>query len=58
MKITIKREKYENKKVYYAFNLIDICFINTFQVVSLTITICNLLIQFLHIKKRYNERNN
>jgi len=52
MKITIKCEKYENKKVYYAFNLIDICFINTFQVVSLTITICNLLIQFLHIKKK------
>jgi len=53
MKIIIKREKYENKKVYYAFNLIDICFINTFQVTSLNITICNLLIKFHYTKKRY-----
>lgn len=53
MKIIAKIEKYQNRKVYYAFNLIDICFINTFQVIKLSITICNMLIQFHHTKKRY-----
>lgn len=52
MKLIIKRNKYESKKNYYCFNLIEICYINTFQVVSLNITLLNIFIQLIHEKRR------
>ena len=50
MKLTIKRITFDTK-VYYSFTLIDIQFINTFQVVSINFTICNLFFQLLHEKR-------
>lgn len=40
-----------NPKTYFILTLIDIAYINTYQVTSLNITILNMLVQFLHEKK-------
>lgn len=60
MKFTIKREKNENPNTYSQFTLINLQFINTFQVWSINITILNLFIQILHEKhgKRHNNNFN
>lgn len=51
MKITLKYRKYENHKTYFAFNLIDLTFINTCQVWSMNFTFCNLFLKILKEKR-------
>ena len=55
MKIILKYRKYENPKTYFAFNLIDLTYINTCQVWSINFTICNVLLKIL--KEKHNYEN-
>lgn len=50
MKIILKYRKYDNPKTYFAFNLIDLKYINTFQVWSINFTFCNLLLKILNVR--------
>jgi len=54
MKMSLKYRKYENPKTYFAFNLIDLTFINTCQVWSINFTFCNFLFKILK-EKSSNE---
>ena len=55
MKITLKYIKYDNPKTYFAFNLIDLTYINTCQVWSINFTICNVLLKILKEKRNYEN---
>lgn len=50
MKITLKYRKYENHKTYFSFSVIDLTFINTYQVWSFNFTFCNVLLKILKEK--------
>jgi len=50
MKLKMKFISNGNPKTYFILTLIDIAYINTYQVTSLNITILNVLVQFLHEK--------
>jgi hypothetical protein len=50
MRISLKYRKYENPKTYFAFNLIDLTYINTCQVWSINIVFCNVLLKILKEK--------
>ena len=52
MKVILKRQKSCNPKTYYQFTIIDLQFINTFQVWSINATFFNIFLQILHEKKR------
>lgn len=54
MKFTLKRQKSYNPKTYNQFTLIELQFINTFQVWSVNATFCNIFLQILHEKKRFS----
>ena len=38
-------------ETYYKFTLVELSFINTFQVWSINVTFCNILLQILHEKE-------
>lgn len=50
MKLQIKRCKNPYPETHYSFTLIEICFINTYQVISLNIILFNILIKFRYDK--------
>ena len=52
MKVNLKLQKNCNPETYYQFTLIDLQFINTFQVWSINATFCNIFLQVLYEKKR------
>ena len=51
MKFILKRQKSCNPKTYYQFTVIDLQFVNTFQVMSFNATFCNIFLQVFHKKK-------
>ena len=51
MKISLKYRKYENPETYFAFNFIDLTYINTCQVWSFNFTFCNFLFKILKEKR-------
>ena len=55
LRIEFKVNRNDSPKVYYAFSLIDIVFINTYQTWGINITICNLFFSVSHEKKPLNE---
>ena len=52
MKFEVKRQKSCNPKTYYVFTLIELQFINTFQVFSINVTFCNIFLRILYEKKK------
>jgi hypothetical protein len=52
MKVKLKLQKSCNPKTYYKFTLVELFFINTFQVWSINATFCNIFLQILHEKKQ------
>ncbi len=55
MKVNLKVQKSYNSKTYYQFTLIELKFINTYQVWSINTTFCNIFFQILHEKKELNH---
>ena len=41
-----------NPQTYYKFDLIDICFINTYQVWSINVTLFSMSIKFMYFKNK------
>ena len=56
MKITFKYCRNINPDVYMSFNLIDIDFVNSVQVVALNITLFNFRLAMVYEKKRIFDR--
>jgi len=52
MKIIFQLQKNRNPKTYSQFTLIELKFINTFQVWSVNLTIFNIFLQLLNEKKQ------
>lgn len=50
-KFTHKKKVYENPETYYSFCFIDVNWINTCQVKSLNVTICNYFFKWLKEKR-------
>jgi hypothetical protein len=50
MRITAKRIKNENSKIYHSFTFLELVFVNTFQVWSVNLVFCNLFVQLIHEK--------
>ena len=54
MIVTFEYLKYNNP-VYYQFTLLAMQYINTIQVRSISITLFNLHLKILHVKKQKNN---
>lgn len=52
MRVTIEIIKNTSYKTYFQFTLIEMQYINTFQVWSINIVLCNVLFRVLHVKSR------
>jgi hypothetical protein len=50
-KFNCEKQKYDNPKTYYKFEIINLQFINTYQVCGITLTIFNIWGQLHYIKK-------
>ena len=55
MKFNLKLQKSCSPETYYKFTLVELSFINTFQVWSINATFCNIFLQILH-EKNYNNK--
>ena len=53
-KIKLELNKSFNKENYYQFTLIDVKYINTYQVISINITFFNVFFQILKEKLSYD----
>ena len=49
-KFNCEKQKYDNPKTYYKFEIINLQFINTYQVCCITLTIFNIWVQLHYIK--------
>lgn len=55
IKFSCKKQKNNNPKTYYKFEIVNLEFINTSQVWSVNLTIFNIWLQLLYIKCRNEE---
>jgi hypothetical protein len=55
MKIILYIKKNTSPKTYWSFDLIELNFINTCQVWSITLTLFNVFFQIFQTKKRWSE---
>lgn len=49
-RFSFKKIIYENPETYYSFTIIKVNYINTYQVKSVVIVICNRMIKYLYEK--------
>lgn len=57
IKFSCKRQKNNNPKIYYKFEIINLEFINTCQVWSVNLTIFNIWLQLLYNKNEEDGHN-
>jgi len=55
MKLTLQTINNSNKKTYYRFELINICYINSYQIQAVNITLVNIFFQILFFKHKQND---
>lgn len=54
-RFSFKKIKYENPETYYSFTIIDVNYINTYQVKSIVVVLCNRMIKYLNEKPITNK---